>query len=264
MALGAAESARLRQLRWWYGRLGKHGSAALMTAVTTAVSVSSTVITQSLFALPTGRGYEIGLVVATVVPLVVTPILAYGLLHLIDHLFALETQLRHQAWHDVLTGLPNRRWILARLEAGIADSARTKRPIGVLIVDVDRFKVINDQLGHQAGDVVLREVARRIRRVLRRNDFLGRYGGEEFLLVTHDVDAEAIRHCAERVRAAVAGQPIPYLQARLPVTVSVGGAIITRRFDAAGMAHGLHDADRALYMAKAGGRNRVELIRQPA
>lgn len=154
--------------------------------------------------------------------------------------------LARAAERDPLTGLGNRRPVDAALAL--------RRPGSVMVFDLDRFKAINDTLGHAAGDEVLREVAARLGSVLRRADALGRVGGEEFVAVLHGVRPAEAARIAERARRAVAGRPVLVAGRKVRVTVSAGVAPL--RGDGT---LSLGNADAALYRAKAGGRDRVEL-----
>jgi two-component system cell cycle response regulator len=161
--------------------------------------------------------------------------------------------LEHLAFSDGLTDLPNRRFLDRQLSALISGASRHGRPLAVALVDVDRFKLVNDVHGHAAGDAVLAEVAKRLQSRLREEDHLGRFGGEEFLVLLPDTNAEAAAHVAEDLRAAVADGPLPSPAGELPVTISAGWAA----WDG-DEPHGLvARADAALYEAKAAGRNRV-------
>lgn len=167
-----------------------------------------------------------------------------------------QEALRAQALRDHLTGLGNRRSILEQLGRELNRARHEQRPLAVAMADLDRFKSINDTLGHAAGDVVLRESAMAMLGQLRQYDFIGRYGGEEFLVVLPGCDAASARPIAERLRAIVASQPVHHETHEIPVTVSIGFSWT----GAAGLdADALIDAaDEALYRAKANGRNRVE------
>jgi diguanylate cyclase (GGDEF)-like protein len=169
----------------------------------------------------------------------------------------LETQaiLRHQATHDVLTGLWNRRMILETLTGALEQSIKDRRPIAVALADIDHFKQINDEHGHAAGDAVLREAADRMRMVLRGDDAIGRYGGEEFLLVLQDCEPEAAVTVVDRARLGVVGRPIDAGDVSLEVSVSAGVAWTSEKVEASAL---IQAADQALYRAKAAGRNRVE------
>jgi two-component system cell cycle response regulator len=154
---------------------------------------------------------------------------------------------------DPLTGLRNRRYVRRHLEGVLRNAGAA-----VLLIDVDRFKSVNDSLGHAAGDVVLREVAERVRAHIRSADVVARYGGEEFLVVMAGTAAEEAAMVAERLRAAIAASPVMAEGQAVPVTASIGVA--------SGESGTLSDdviaaADTALYAAKKGGRNRVEIAR---
>jgi diguanylate cyclase (GGDEF)-like protein/PAS domain S-box-containing protein len=167
--------------------------------------------------------------------------------------------LRHNALHDALTGLPNRVLLLDRLELALAQAGGRGTQVAVLVCDVDRFKVVNDGLGHAAGDVVLRVVADRLRTQMRPGDTVGRFGGDEFVVVCPDIsDADAVIAIAERLGSAFAA-PIHVLGTELVATASIGIAVGGRSGPdaAAGL---LRDADAAMYRAKDRGRARYELF----
>jgi len=163
--------------------------------------------------------------------------------------------LHFQATHDGLTGTWNRTTIIDLLHREFELAGRSASVTGVMMLDVDHFKKVNDTHGHQVGDAVLREVTRRIQQAVRSYDLVGRYGGEEFLVVLPDCDAEQVQKCAERIRLAMTAEPVSSGCAGVAITVSVGTAILdplsTNEKDA------LAAADTALYHAKNSGRNRV-------
>lgn len=172
-------------------------------------------------------------------------------------LLAARGELEHQARHDVLTGLFNRRAILEHLEAQLVRARRLGRSIGVVLLDVDRFKEINDKHGHLTGDAVLRGVAARMKDCLREYDYLGRYGGEEFLAVIADAGLTDVMEAARRLHHAVGREAVACEGMHFPVTLSAGVAVVrdcaeVTTEDIIGL------ADRALYQAKENGRNRVE------
>jgi diguanylate cyclase (GGDEF)-like protein len=170
----------------------------------------------------------------------------------------LEAQeaLRAQATRDDLTGLWNRRMILDQLGRELNRARHERRPLAIALADLDGFKVINDTYGHAAGDAVLRETAAALRTQLREYDFIGRYGGEEFLVLLPGADARTGIAIAERLRAIIAAKPVRWGEQVVPVTVSVG----LTWTGAAGLEPDalIQAADEALYRAKARGRNRVE------
>jgi two-component system, cell cycle response regulator len=159
---------------------------------------------------------------------------------------------------DGLTGLHNRRFFEEMLRYETERSVRTGPHLGLIVIDVDHFKSVNDAHGHQAGDDVLRSIAGRLDAAVRRRDVVARYGGEEFVVILPDADAEVLLELAERCRRIIADRPFPLPGGpALPVTVSLGVAGLP---DHAGTAQELvRAADRALYLAKAAGRNRVQV-----
>ena len=124
--------------------------------------------------------------------------------------------LRFQATHDALTGILNRRTILDLLHRELARAARSKASPGILMLDLDHFKQVNDTYGHLTGDVVLKEVARRISQAVRSYDLVARYGGEEFLIVLPSCNEDQIQDCAERVRSAIACAPVIVTTQKFP------------------------------------------------
>lgn len=165
--------------------------------------------------------------------------------------------LRIEATHDSLTGLFNRPAIFQALSKEFRRADREDAPVCVALADIDHFKTINDTYGHPAGDAVLREVARRMEASIRPYDLLGRYGGEEFLLVAPGCkDGDAVK-LAERIRQAVRAQAFDLSNASIAVTLSMGVAIYRHGDDEASI---IPAADTALYQAKHLGRNRVELF----
>ncbi len=161
------------------------------------------------------------------------------------------------AYTDTLTGIYNRRYMNAHLDRKIIEIAETVKPVSVLMFDIDNFKPINDTHGHNAGDEVLTELARRVSRGVRDIDLVSRYGGEEFVIVMPDADIEVALSVAERVRGLVADQP--FLVAggskSLKVTISVG--VATTRDPTEATESLIGRADEALYRAKGRGRNCV-------
>jgi diguanylate cyclase (GGDEF)-like protein len=171
-----------------------------------------------------------------------------------DELRELNRALEVQALTDELTGLSNRRALDAQLTRAVAAAGRHQRPVAALMVDVDHFKAINDTFGHHAGDSVLGAVAARLAGRTRAEDTLGRWGGEEFLLITGETDTDGAARLAEDLRAAICSSPIDILDQVIEITASVGWAL----WDGDTEEELVRRADRALYLAKENGRNRVE------
>jgi diguanylate cyclase (GGDEF)-like protein len=166
-----------------------------------------------------------------------------------------ELRLAHLALHDALTGLPNRTLFLDRLQHALDRAGRTGRQVAVLFVDLDRFKGVNDALGHEAGDSLLQQVAQRLQSCVRSSDTLARLAGDEFTVLLEDVagvhEAQAV---AERIQAALQ-EPFLVAGQQLAVTASVGVALSgpeTRQAEEL-----LRRSDAAMYRAKSWGRNRV-------
>jgi len=180
------------------------------------------------------------------------------ILGLQTELIAAREALRLQAAHDGLTGLLNRAAILDILERELARTSREGTTLAILMADLDGFKLINDTYGHQAGDAVLREVAQRMRASLRSYDAIGRYGGEEFLIVLPGCDVSQAMEVAERVRASLSGHAVDIPQGGISVTSSLGVATSGDAVEV-DMDSLIQAADKALYRAKHRGRNRVEL-----
>lgn len=173
-----------------------------------------------------------------------------------ERLLVAQQTLRHQATHDSLTGLWNRAMVVEQLERELVRARREGQSLAVVLADVDHFKSVNDTHGHAVGDAVLREIAARLVGVPRRYDFVGRYGGEEFLLLLPGCALPEAMLVADRVRRAVEEDPIIMKTMELPLTVSLGVACTSCHWDESDVL--LQQADEALYRAKAMGRNRAE------
>jgi diguanylate cyclase (GGDEF)-like protein len=156
---------------------------------------------------------------------------------------------------DGLTGIHNKRYFLEFLEREIARCARYRRPLSLLMFDIDHFKAINDQHGHLTGDFVLREMSRRLLGRIRREELLARYGGEEFAAVLPETDNNGARIFGEQIRRMVADEPFEYEGDKFVVTVSVGVSTLEGQ-DMDAMSF-IKLADDNLYRAKREGRNRV-------
>ena len=184
-----------------------------------------------------------------------------GILRDVTALKAAEADLSHLALHDSLTGLPNRRHLLDRMERALVRERRDPSVLAVLYIDVDRFKVVNDNLGHDVGDRLLGVIARRIEDGLRPSDFVARLGGDEFAAVLLELnDEREASMVADRVLAAVA-EPVDLGEGEMVATVSIGVAF--GDFGRATAVELLRRADLAMYKAKDHGRARVEIYDGP-
>jgi diguanylate cyclase (GGDEF)-like protein len=172
-----------------------------------------------------------------------------------DELRDLHAQLREQSLRDPVTQLYNRRYLNEVLPREVDRALQHKRSLGILMIDVDHFKLLNDTCGHSAGDDTLQSLARQVQMHLRPGDIACRYGGDEILCLLPDTSGEEAALLAEQVRAAICRQPLILTASNACITVSIGVAVVP--------AHGadpisaLNAVDDALYCAKASGRNRV-------
>lgn len=178
-------------------------------------------------------------------------------LQVAERILALHHTLRVEATHDRLTGLWNRAAILDCLQLQLDRASHEGTWIGVILVDLDHFKAVNDSQGHAAGDQALQEAARRMQSCMGDNEHVGRYGGEEFLIITTGSDSTRATVLAECMRGAIGGNPVASAAGPLRLTASFGVAT-TRVTSDTGAEALIIAADDAMYRAKRGGRDRVE------
>ncbi len=181
------------------------------------------------------------------------------LVDLQSQLLKAREDLRDQATRDSLTRLWNRSSILSELARELARSEREARPLGVVIVDLDHFKHINDSHGHLAGDAVLREAARRMQNSIRQYDSIGRYGGEEFLILFPGCSETDCFAQADRLRKQLANADMSVNETTLRITASFG-VTVAMPGESCTQEGLIRKADEALYVAKKSGRNRVEIL----
>lgn len=178
------------------------------------------------------------------------------IIELQSELMAAQARLREQAMRDPLTGLWNRACILDMLERELDRARRIATPLGLLMIDLDHFKRLNDTRGHQFGDHALSAFAARIQAAVRSYDAIGRYGGEEFLILAPGCGEPELLAQAERLRAAVFSAPFDIEGLSIPLTVSIGASCVEPGFRVTSIEL-IRAADDALYEAKRTGRNRV-------
>lgn len=174
-----------------------------------------------------------------------------------DQLLAARDALQEEVIHDAVTGLLNRAGVMSVLDRELARADRLNSTVAVAMIDIDRFKTINDTYGHMAGDAVLREIGRRLSSVVRRYDAIGRYGGDELIAVFSGCNESGAWTFADKLRTLIDHRGISTPAGIIHVTLSVGVAL----GGGAARPHPedlIRAADAALYRAKAGGRNRVE------
>ncbi|HBI42230.1 MAG TPA: diguanylate cyclase response regulator [Planctomycetales bacterium] len=180
------------------------------------------------------------------------------ILELQEQLIAARDAMRRQAMRDSLTGAWNHAAILDILRSELHRGQREGGSLSVVLADLDHFKDVNDTFGHLAGDEALCEAYRRMANAMRPYDMIGRYGGEEFLIVLPGCDEVGALHFCERLRGQIGDTPIAYKGEEITVTVSVG-AVVHEHGEAADCQALLQAADQALYRAKRSGRNRMEI-----
>jgi len=170
----------------------------------------------------------------------------------VRHLELQQKSLRKQLDQDALTGVSSRTSLLHELQDSIERASKTGQPLVVIMADLDHFKAINDRHGHLVGDRVLKEVAARIKAALREFDLVGRYGGEEFVILLEDTSTHTALQIAERIRVRIGSEPIHIAAQDTQVTISQGLALCGQGDDSQSM---LSRADQAMYRAKQAGRN---------
>jgi two-component system cell cycle response regulator len=178
-------------------------------------------------------------------------------LQLEDKLVEAREKMRFKATHDTLTSLWDRGAILALLRSKLSRSRRDHSPVSLMLCDVDHFKNVNDTYGHTVGDEALQEVSKRLQDAVRSHDAVGRYGGEEFLIVMGGTGRNELRERAEQVRSAISCLPFLTSQGEIAVSLSIGIVTIDDWNKSLPVELFLKEADDALYQAKADGRNRV-------
>jgi diguanylate cyclase (GGDEF)-like protein len=270
---------RLRRGGSWQMRLARLGAAIVMglaisgmhyTGMAASRFASGSYCTRS--ASPNNNWLAITIAVIALAVLTITTILLIYDAHLDsktrkhnrqlekanEQLEEVNAQLQHVATHDSLTGLPNRLLLADRLNQAIAQAQRHQHLFAVFIVDLDRFKAINDSLGHLAGDAMLKEVARRLAAALRQADTLARMGGDEFVLILNEITRpEDIETIAAKVLAHIT-QPMKLSDLELHASASIGISIYPS--DGGNPETLLQHADAAMYQAKKGGRNAYRLF----
>jgi diguanylate cyclase (GGDEF)-like protein len=262
---------RLRRGDSWLMRLVRLAAAFVMGLAISGMHYTAMAASRfSANAFCTGAGTDqrwlaLTIAVPAIAVLCITTILLASQAHLDSHtrkhnqqLERANAQLEHAATHDSLTGLPNRLLLTDRLAQATAQSERYSRGFAVLVIDLDRFKSINDSLGHIAGDEMLTEVARRLRAVLRKADTLARLGGDEFVLVLNEIaaarDAESV---ASKLLASLA---VPVVLSGIEVQISASIGISLFPQDGVDAESLLKHADAAMYHAKKNGRNAFQFF----
>jgi len=182
------------------------------------------------------------------------------ILDLENRLVEAREEMRFKASHDALTTLWNRGVVMELMGQELSRSHREKGTTVIVLCDIDHFKTVNDSFGHLIGDEVLRETAKRLLASVRSYDFVGRYGGEEFLVVLNNCDPAFAMARAEEIRNTIAQHPVETSSGPVTVTMSLG-LLLSHEWGSRSVEELLHEADKALYSAKAAGRNCVQLAK---
>ncbi len=171
----------------------------------------------------------------------------------VDELELIKRELEFKNQTDALTHVHRREWFAELAHAELQIAKRNHYPISLLFIDLDHFKKVNDSYGHSTGDIVLKEIAARIKNSVRETDIVGRFGGEEFVLLSPFSDTKKSMQLAERIRNEIASIPIHTSSSDISITVSIG--IASSRIDGYEFISLMEHADNALYQAKNAGRN---------
>ncbi|WP_281915489.1 GGDEF domain-containing protein [Caldimonas thermodepolymerans] len=236
----------------WLLGLGLERALAVLMLVAWAAAL---LVTCAVLTFSSQGSLALGLTIASVCVLTITPVLGYVVLKLVYELEASREQIRLLAITDDLTESYNRRHFMDVAEAEFVRSRVQRLPMGLLLIDADHFKRVNDTHGHQCGDTLLREIALACRGALRGSDVIARFGGEELIVLLPHTDLAGAMAIAERIRRRVARLSIGWRTERVEATVSLGVAAL--RPDTPSLDALIHEADQALYDAKRKGRNQV-------
>ncbi len=235
----------------------RYGLPALVLSWTVVTTAMALLVTAALITFFRGSVRATELALTAAVAGILTIPISYKIGKLVRDLERSRTALRHLAQVDALTGLANRGYFFRRAEQLLHPNASPVWPLSALMIDVDRFKAINDEGGHAVGDQVLSQVARVLEQNLRAGDFVARYGGEEFAALLPTTDRATAMGIAERMRLAVAEDELLRQLAQRAVTISIG---VSETSDEVPVDTVMLAADHALYTAKADGRNRTSFL----
>lgn len=247
------ENNRLHNVLAFIGKLGFWRALVLTVLASIALSHLASLIV-SVFEGGIAEYYPTHIMMATIVPLLVTPWISAVVLYLLVELDKAHSALTVLSRTDALTQTFNRGYFNAALQAEILRAARHDQPLSILLADIDHFKQVNDNHGHDAGDAVLRQLARVWRSQLRTSDILARFGGEEFVVLMPHTNNDGVQVIADRLRKSAEQMQTRFGDSKIDVTVSIGIAQFENNESAEQL---LRRADKQLYAAKRSGRNRV-------
>jgi diguanylate cyclase (GGDEF)-like protein len=243
----------------WLSRMVMRLGLVRATAVLTGVVALSSIGLSELVIIVIGRGnLVLAACIATLCSLVITPVVGSCVLRLVFELDRARQRLTVLATHDDLTGIYNRRHFMSVVQREWDRARRYNTEAAMLLIDADHFKQVNDGHGHLCGDELLRSIAKAVGDSLRQADVLARFGGEELIVFLPHTDPLGALDVAERVRERVAALSVPWRGTTVSTTVSVGVAPL--RNELPSLDWMIHEADTALYAAKADGRNCVRTL----
>jgi len=242
-------------------RIGRFYTVSIITIIAALISIGVTAVAAALLNYTgTSVNLAIAIAFAACVPLLVTPLLGWYLIGLLLRIYQVEEEMRSLASYDSLTGLLSRHAFFDRANNHLSLANRDRSVFSVLLVDLDLFKAINDQYGHPAGDAVLKLFADVANSVIRRSDFIGRLGGEEFALILPSTTTAEALEFSGRLHDAINKAVLKYKDSIIQYTASIG---LTSFDPAAGDSIDslLARADIALYQAKRAGRNQSAVFK---
>ncbi|MDZ7697990.1 MAG: GGDEF domain-containing protein [Deltaproteobacteria bacterium] len=219
--------------------------------LTGLIVLLSVILTHLLQRLTPHPNYLIGAIMSALAPAIIVPLVAYRYFVIINELRQAKREIEILSNTDPLTGIHNRRHLFDLMENALRLAERQQFPTAVFMLYLDQFKTVNDRYGHQAGDEVLVETARRVSHVIRETDIFGRYGGEEFLIVSPFLDEAHMIDLGERVRRSICEQPFQTAAGPIHVSVSIGAANTLHQGYAVEAL--IHEADQRLYESKRNG-----------
>lgn len=237
--------------------LNRFGPVAARIVMTIMIVAGSVLIVSVLDLALIGSISKVDVLIGAITPAILAYFLMGMFISLLERLRATENELKQLANEDYLTGLYNRRRFLELAEIEWNRAKRLQYPLTLLMVDVDHFKLLNDQYGHAAGDDGLQHLARILRQEVRQYDIVGRYGGEEFAILLPGTGAVAGQRIAERIRSRLSASMFCPNDTQIRMTVSIG--LVEKTDDCTGLANLLTIADQAMYQAKENGRNQVQV-----
>ncbi|WP_019505319.1 GGDEF domain-containing protein [Pleurocapsa sp. PCC 7319] len=226
--------------------------------VVTILSILSSLIVAEIIVIICGKQlYLYNWIITIIIPAIVAPVMSYFQVKLIFEIDSLEKQVRKLVIYDQLTGAFNRSFFLERAKDIISTAKHENKWIYVIMMDLDKFKNINDRYGHQAGDLVLQKAGELCRKHLRKADYFGRYGGEEFILILKDCDQKEAIKVIERIRMSISNAQVEHENHNIIFTASFGisSSQIFADDPQENLSMLIKFADQALYEAKNNGRN---------